>query len=527
MPVWEKTHWSHTAVAGMVAGTLAGLLWLFTGPDQWHILAPTWVMTGTITVFVGVLWDRHGHLPLLDIGVWFMIAAFCYAVLPFLQHVLCGMIYTIPGHGAAQFYAHPPTVGMMAALAWRYAVFVGCFAVVYLVVRGAGPRGAPRRPGMEPGCPVAVAVVLALGGLTIVFAVLRRYGVEMDPSYTLNLKALRARFHNLPLLAQQVAQNLYHIRLGLQLALAVVLVRYWSRRWARVVLLGWMTWLAITQIGGLRARTPLVVVLLAFGILWHTFVRPVRLRTLALVGLIGLVAFSAIPVLRGAGSLADGLHDIWRQWTTVDFRTRVARNTEFQNGLAGTYDLYRLKQTGLLVDVPWQVRAFDVLVLIPQQLLPFEKVDPQKWYHRELADTIGFFMVNPIGQAILGFDWIELILRGAGLGVFFGWLHRWYAHRPDGFWRVWVYLWLTIFAYYAIRATTFILLYWIMYRVVPALLGVWLLSRGIEFVMQRWRPVPVPISRRLFRGRRVADCDGGSARDSTTKADPCAASADR
>jgi len=481
-------HLQHTRVAILLTVLVAVPSLLLADSDQRLVVAPSLVVFATALIFAGLIWDRQGHLPLLDLGGLFMLAAVCYSLLPFLGYLLSGMRYT--QLSAPQLRVHPPSPDMFAAVAWRYVVFIICFAVAHLAVRGVEPR---RRPPLRlpPGHVLAGVVILWAGALAV-FAVLWCYGIDLDPSYAADVKLARSRFVALPLFAQQIIQNLYEIRIGLQVALLVVLIRFWSRPWARVVLLGWILLMVCTRVHGLQARTDTAATLLALVVLYHTFVRRIPLGVLLAGGLAGLILFMAIPIVRNELDFVEGLRALGHWWTDADRASRFSRMNEFQNGFAGAYDLYRLKRTHLLPDVPWQLRAADITVLLPRQLLPFEKIHPQLWYRHEVADTRGFFILNPIGQAILGLDWIELILRGGLLGMFFGAVHRWYARQPDRFWTVWPYAWLAVYSYAAIRTPTFIHLYWIVYRIVPTALAVWLLAQCLRWF--RPRPVHEPKS---------------------------------
>ena len=49
-------------------------------------------------------------------------------------------------------------------------------------------------------------------------------------------------------------------------------------------------------------------------------------------------------------------------------------------------------------------------------------------------------MFDPIGQAIIGFGWTELIFRGALLGFIFAKARAWYLRKSADFWRTLFYL---------------------------------------------------------------------------------------
>ena len=149
-----------------------------------------------------------------------------------------------------------------------------------------------------------------------------------------------------------------------------------------------------------------------------------------------------------------------------------AANNEFQVLFANACDLQATKD-GL--EIPGQLYYSEILRLVPsrwQPLLPFPVVDPAEWY----IDVLGLrdsgvgLMFGVVAQAIIGGDWAELVLRGAVLGLVFAGIHRWYAIRSAGFWPTLFYLYLCIWSYYTVRATTFHVLYFVVYRFLPALI---------------------------------------------------------
>ncbi|MBN1816603.1 MAG: hypothetical protein JW828_04535 [Sedimentisphaerales bacterium] len=252
----------------------------------------------------------------------------------------------------------------------------------------------------------------------------------------------------------------------MRFAILIVLVAFWRIRWCRLLLLLWLLWLGCVYAFAMGARTKLVLTYLAVVLLYHRYVRSFSVSLLATGAILLLTGFFAMSVLRGHEDLRVSL-GIFSQWLSESgWRAAFSFGTEFQNGFAGAYDLFRLKQAGMIEHIPWQIQAADLLLLIPSQLLPFGKVDPQQWYC-EITDVYGYFMLNPVGQAILGLDWLELVLRGAALGWILAQLHNWYSRNSNRFFVVWAYLWLAVFSYYSIRSTTFGFLYIILYRIVP------------------------------------------------------------
>jgi hypothetical protein len=108
-------------------------------------------------------------------------------------------------------------------------------------------------------------------------------------------------------------------------------------------------------------------------------------------------------------------------------------------------------------------------ILPPQQFLPFEKVSASEWYLRQIgkSGTGQGFMWGIISQAIVGLDWIELVIRGAILGFILARIHRWYIKHQSGFLETLLYIFLCIKVYYTFRDTTLSLLSNFVWEVIP------------------------------------------------------------
>jgi hypothetical protein len=152
----------------------------------------------------------------------------------------------------------------------------------------------------------------------------------------------------------------------------------------------------------------------------------------------------------------------------ITLRSLASANNEFQSIFATAYDLHRIKKSHGLENIPVQLYVNDLLMPVPQQLLPVKKIEPSQWYLdvRGLDGRTGY-MFGVIAQSVIGFGLLELALRGAAVGLLFAWAQRWYARRSSRFLPTLVYLWLCVWSYYTFRASTFYLLSPIINRLLP------------------------------------------------------------
>ena len=94
-------------------------------------------------------------------------------------------------------------------------------------------------------------------------------------------------------------------------------------------------------------------------------------------------------------------------------------------------------------------------------------------------------MFGVMAQAAIGWGWIELILRGAVLGLLFALLHRWYVRQAAQFWPTLFYLFLAVWTYYTFRATTFRFVYFVIYQFLPVMVAVKLFELPLKRVLAR------------------------------------------
>jgi len=418
-----------------------------------------------------VLWNRDGVFPLFDLGSVCMAANVAYILIPLLGFVLSGLIFTSLSDLRLQFYS--PSSKELGTFAWHYVVYVASFASVYLFVRGrASIRGLGFRPpdGRTIGAFVILAVFLS-GVLTLVQAI---YGFDLSPSYDSALYESYDVLQRLPLVVRQFVSRSQDALVIIRLGLLIILVANWRvRRW-RYVLILLLSTSVLGYLFKMGARTELVVLFLGTGLLYHRLVRPLRVTVIVMAGIGVLVTAMVFGMMRGGTDIEGNVGNLRSLVSSYGTGELFSIANEFQTVFGGSYDLYQMKNAGAVQSVPWQVYATEILMLAPQQLLPFEKVLVQSWY-LETSEVPSYFMYGPVSQAVLGLSWVELVLRGAILACVFGKVHRWYVRRAAGFQATLFYLWMTVWSYYTIRASTFYFVTLLVYGYIPTLVCVYLM----------------------------------------------------
>ncbi len=385
-----------------------------------------------------------------------------YVVLPPLFYLLSGMQWTaLSDNRILQLNPSPEQFG---AFAWWPSIYVISMALTYLLARG--ERGAGDLHVQRPDRITASLLVALATGLVVFFWFLEWiYGIDLHPSHAEHWAAYaRGEVVTLPLVLAQITHNLDGILTILKFALLIMLMQRWQDlRW-RTVLLLWLSAEVLVTVYTMGSRSPLVFMLLAALLAYHKLVRPLKPVTIGATALLLVVGAIGYGILRDYESAYLAAGNI----------SPLSIANEFQILYGTALDLLHRSESGTLPPVPWQVYASDLLLLIPQQLLPFPKIDPAEWYLQVLGASgtgVGF-MFGVTAQAVVGFGWPELVVRGCLTGGVLALVHRWYVHRQNEFWATLLYLWLCIWTYYSYRASTFYVVYFVIYEFLPLYVAV-------------------------------------------------------
>lgn len=427
------------------------------------VLAPLLAIVSLGVVYLTVIYRRDRQVPVFEVASLWLAAASLYGAYPLLNFIAGGMSWHM--YSDSRMLALDAGAKDIAPIGWRYVVWIGAFVVTYLIARG---RAAVKTRALaHPGhARVAAVVITFLCVLLFLTGISLAFGVEYSPRYRDALTGDAKSFVSLPLPLLRVVHNVVGMRLVLAWTVVTLLMWKWREPFARLLLISSMSVLAVYTLMRGGARSDLFLLLLVIGILYHRLVRPFTLKATIVGAVMFLAAFNFVGILRLAIVTETSL-------STYNVPMFTEAN-EFQAVMGTTLHLKTMRENRELRDVPTQLHFTEFVLLIPAPLLPFTKINPGQWY----IDLIGLtgsssgYMFGAVSQAVLGWDWIELAIRGMILGLFCAYVHRWYAKNPTSFWRTVFYMYLSIWMYYSVRQASFSFLYFLLYRFLPTMLTI-------------------------------------------------------
>lgn len=421
------------AIAWLAVFSLSGL----TG-GRAAVAGPLVAALAGAAVFFTVLLRRSPRLPLDEVGLWYVGIALAYTALPLIVYLALGMEWT-PFNDLRLFISQPAPA-MVGRVGWHFALYLLTFAGVYLLVRGRAALPASEPPRV-PGA-LATSAFLLWTFVTVSLLIPRLFFDLSSSDYYESYRVVQ----QLPLLLRQWLRLASGIGLVLELVLLLWIFGDWrNRRWIAIT---WLVFEAVQTVVTAGARTELMLMLVAIVFLYHRTVRPIRLSVAVAGALVALVGFTALGYYRNYRMIQDA----------AALSTPVSAG-EFESVFANAVDIYERKAADELGDIPPGLTMSDLVAPIPSQLLPFPKSSMSDWYlgrfYLSVQEQGGGLAFGVVPQSMLGAGIPELLLRAALVGFLFGWATRVAARNPRRLWVVIGYLWLTLYAYQSIRASTF------------------------------------------------------------------------
>ncbi|HET8644413.1 MAG TPA: hypothetical protein VFO85_02915, partial [Vicinamibacteria bacterium] len=373
---------------------------LVVGPAARPVVLPLLAVANLFLFLVVLLHGRDRRLPVFEIGPICAGLISLYAAVPLLGFWLGGLKWS--AQSDALLLLNPPSTDRIAAIAWRYVLYLASFIAAYLFLRG---RPGPASPRLRPSDSATWMVVVAatLGSAAVFLLVFAASGVPYNPSYARLRAGPLPAWESLPALVQLLGKGASWLLLVSKLCLLALLFHSWAGLKQRVILFAWLALETGWAVSVMGSRREVAMLLCAAVLLYHRFVRPLAVGRAATLAPLLVSAVLAFGFLRDFGGERVS-------WTAAN---------EFQTVFANACDIAG-RRAGL--EVPWQLHYADLLRLVPRRWLDpatSQVFDPSYWYLDRLgiarAPGVGR-MFGVVAQAMVGRDWLELAARGILLG---------------------------------------------------------------------------------------------------------------
>ena len=438
-------------IAVLTSLGLAGSL-IAHDPAMTPVILPMCTAVCMGALFIVSLSAAGQVTPVADIGAWYVLIGTVYTVFPLAVFLIIGGQYTpLNDNRLLALQPGPATVGRIG---WMYVVHVAAFAITYRMVRG---RRVPRAPVVRSVPKSTFTIAVVFWAIIAMVTLVSGLSMVSASSYVESYSAAAA----LPLGLRQFLR-LTH---GMQFILTVTILiglfsRYERRRWLITAWLAFQVFRSLLVVG---ERTGLVLSFSVCVILYHVMVRPIRARTAFSLAAVGLTAFLAYGVFRTFRTLNS----------PEDFAVGPSGG-EFESMFGNAVDLDMKVAAGEIKDLPFSFYTSDIVAAIPSQVLPFDKVDLSDWYvsrfYPSAKERGAGFAFGVVAESIIGFGWIDLVARGAILGLLFAKLHGLFRRRGERLWVTVLYIWATVWCYQAFRGTSLMLLPVFLQQFIPTVL---------------------------------------------------------
>ncbi len=401
------------------------------------------------------------RFPIFDIGMFCCLLVSVYTTYPLLNFYFGGFSFGVLGDGRLTNYS--PTSLEMGVFHLRHVIYLFSLVLFYMLFRKSSKKLPPvLKPRIED-------VKFIFGGYVfclIFFLILKLiFGLNYDAGYDSESTDLQLAINsNIPLPILQFAGKIAGLQFIFKISVVgiAILNAKSSKKW-KLFFSIWVLFEIINSIIGKGSRDSLMFFLISTILLYSHLYKAVTFRFLFISFVLVFLFFMFMGFYRTLENI--------NSWGNVfeSFDLILSANNEFQVLLGTSYDVFQRKELG--ASIPWQLYINDIVsILPPSQFLPFEKLDASEWYLREIGrnGTGQGYMWGVISQAIIGFDWVELLFRGCVLGYILARIHNFFfVKRGNDFMMLIFYLVLCLNVYNTYRNTTGSILYPIIWEIIP------------------------------------------------------------
>lgn len=438
---------------------------------NYDIMLPVGSLFFIITTFILIILKINKEMaPVFELGPFYAIIVFIYAIFPLSFYMLNGMKFSLISD--ERLFFSSPTPKEMSEVAWYYVVYLLFFTVSYTLLRIKKLPSNVHYDTKSKNCDAVFfgVAVFTYVLLTIFLAVIGRiYHLNEATSYSDSYLVV----WQLPTFLRQINNHLISIKMTLQLILLVGLMKNFNKN--KYIIFAWLLFELISSSVALQSRTGMMFLLLSATLAYNYFVKPIKLITILTMMFSMLLLFTILGQLRTSSNilLNSGLLGIL---THNEFEAVFGTLYHFHNNTIST---------PVAIDISWfTIWTSDITNLFPQQILPFVKVDLSYIYTKnfvpELLELGGNFPGGTLLEAMMGLGLFDACLKGLVVGVLFAYIYRSCILNNKQFIKSVFYIWVTVLSYKTFSRGTFLLVPSVFYDFILPIVAITFVSNIIK-----------------------------------------------
>jgi hypothetical protein len=396
------------------------------------------VIAGILLLSIG---RNYASTPIHSIGYIYIAVIAAYLFVPTVKFILDGYYWN--PRSDTRLAAMMPSQNDQLELLWYFIVYLISFGFAYLLTTSSEPKEAP-----------ALTVdnsMTSFFAVTFFVTLFVKYVVDIQLGVTGEYAQTSNTIAGQPLIVRQLYQLLASVKYGAAVfALVLLGINYAKRRFLFYFIL---LILVLPPILSFGSRHEAVTFAFLAVVIYHLNYRAISGRILLLLAIAALAVAFIVGTIRS-------------------FELGYAFDFSVSNEFEATYGTFYDNLVNASAIPPEGIYYSDFVALIPQQFLPFEKVNSGYWYMSEymaeaFAENIeSGYGFGVISEAAIGLGFIELVIKGLIVGFIFGKMANYYNSGRGGVVFYCIYLFCLATCFRSFRASSFELL-----RSVPFALG--------------------------------------------------------
>jgi hypothetical protein len=386
---------------------------------------------------------NSGVIQVFELGFFYMAIVLLYFLFPITGYLLNDKKFIFISD--VRLAAATPSPEDVAEIGWYYIVYAFGFISFYLLARSRKAYGVVYTPPEKTNdirLTITIAAYFAISLLLLMIKI--RYDMWDVTTYGETFVV----YWQLPTIIRQLYNHLSAITVTVQISIIIVIFtqfpkyRYW--------VYGLILFELVDAFLTMHSRSLLFFTLFSTVLAYHYSVKQLEKKHIVLILLFMLLMFITYGRIRDS-----------REFLFSNLLGIFSGN-EFESVFGTLFDYnYNAKIGNVLAISYVQTWMSDLFNLIPQQFLPFEKVDISHSYSMAYIPGLdiagGGFPGGALLEAIMGMGLLDAFLKSAITGIIFSYVYRKCMLEKRTCLRSTIYIWVMVMSYKAFSRGTFIL----------------------------------------------------------------------